>query len=77
MNINKIMLNILLLLVVSTVSACSNNDETATAPTNKPVLADEHFLKEKLETIKKAEAVEQLIMDTASQQRQVIEAQSQ
>jgi len=37
---------------------------------------EDHFMKEKLDTIKEAEAVDQLIQDTAATQRRTIDEQS-
>lgn len=49
-------------------TACSDKAKTATEK-------KEHFLSEKMETIKKAEEVNQIIQDGATQQRRNIEEQ--
>lgn len=57
-----------LLMSISVITACGNDT---------PVKTDEHFLAEKLETIKKAEAVDQIIQDAAALQRRTIDEQSE
>ncbi len=61
---------ILFLIFVMSLIACSEQTSS-----EKTVAEKEHFLSEKLETIKKAEAVEQMIQDAAAQQRRTIENQ--
>jgi len=62
---------ILLSIFVTSLIACSEQTSS-----EKTVTEKEHFLSEKLETIKKAEAVEKMIQDAAAQQRRTIEDQS-
>jgi len=60
---------ILLCIFATTLVAC---DKT---PTQKSAAEKEHFLGEKMGTIKKAEGVEQMIQDAATQKRREIEEQ--
>ena len=62
-----------LLLFFSVAIACSSNDESSTA---KDQASKDNFMQEKLDTIKKAEAVNQLIQDTATKQNLDIDDQS-
>ncbi len=61
---------ILLAILVAGLTACSEQ----TSP-EKTIMEEEHFLTEKLETIKKAETVEKMIQDAATQQRRTIKDQ--
>ncbi len=61
---------ILLSIFIMSLIACSEQTSS-----EKTAAEKEHFLSEKLETIKKAEAVEQMIQDAATQQRRNIEDQ--
>ncbi len=61
---------VLLAILVAGLTACSEQ----TSP-EKPITEEVHFLTEKLETIKKAETVEKMIQDAATQQRRSIEDQ--
>ena len=61
---------ILLSTFTATLIACSD-----TATIEKTAAEKEHFLTEKMQTIKKAEQVNQLIQDAATQQRSTIEEQ--
>jgi len=61
---------VLLAILVTGLTACSEQ----TSP-EKTITEEEHFLTEKLETIKKAETVEKMIQDAATQQRRNIENQ--
>ncbi len=61
---------VLLAILVAGLTACSGQ----TSP-EKAIMEEEHFLSEKLETIKKSEAVEQMIQDATLQQRRNIEDQ--
>lgn len=74
-NINRtgslILLSIIVASLAATLVAC---DKT---PTQKDAAEKEHFLTEKMETIKKAEAVEQMVHDAAALQRQRIDEESQ
>jgi len=63
----------LLLLLLFLLTACSGGNDTSTK--NDPA-SKEHFAQEKLDTIKKAEAVNQLVQDAAAQQRREIDEQS-
>ncbi len=51
--------------------ACSDKAETKTSAAEK-----EHFMSEKMQTIKKAEAVNQLLQDAAAEQRRRIDEDS-
>lgn len=64
----------LLLSLIFLSTACSDNDESSTI--NAP-LPKEHFAKQKLDTIKKAEAVNQLVQDAAARQNRSIDEQAQ
>ncbi|MBN4079018.1 hypothetical protein JYT26_00090 [Beggiatoa alba] len=68
-NIEKFIASFLLPACLLGIGACTNNDE--------PAKTNDHFLKEKLDTIKKAEAVEQLIQDATAKQRRMIDEQTQ
>jgi len=46
-------------------------------PAQKSAAEKEHFLTEQMETIKKAEAVEQMVQDAAEMQRRRIDEQAQ
>jgi len=61
---------ILLPIFLMSLVACSEQTSSEKTTTEK-----EHFLSEKLETIKKAKAVEKMIQDAATQQRRNIEEQ--
>jgi uncharacterized lipoprotein len=61
---------VLLAFFITALAACS--DKT---PAQKSAAEKENFLSEKMETIKKAEAVDQMIQDAAAQQRRNIEDQ--
>lgn len=61
---------IFLAVFAATLVACS--DKT---PAQKTAVEKEHFLTEKMQTIKKAEQVNQLLQDTAKKQRREIEEQ--
>ena len=74
MNIaTKISCQSFLLLCLFLVGACSGESDTSTSNNDVP---KEHFAKEKLDTIKKAEAVNQLVQDAAAQQRREIDEQA-
>lgn len=60
---------VLVSLFIATLGAC---DKT---PAQKSATQKEHFLSEKMQTIKKAEAVEQMMKDAAAQQRRDIDDQ--
>lgn len=62
---------VLLSLFIATLAAC---DKT---PAQKSAAEKEHFLTEKMQTIKKAEAVDQLVQDAAAMQRRRIDEESQ
>ena len=65
-----------LLLLAFTISACSSDSEPSSSVTkDSRELPEDHFLKEKLETIKKAEEVNQIIQDAAAKQRKTMEEQ--
>ena len=66
--IKTISLFFLLSFILAT-TACNNASE--------PAKTKDHFLKEKLVTIKKAEAVEQLIQNTDAMKRRAIDEQSE
>jgi hypothetical protein len=57
-------------LFVTTMTAC---DKT---PAQKAAAEKEHFLSEKMQTIEKAKAVDQMIQDAAAQQHRNIDEQS-
>ena len=59
----------LLIICILSITACGNNKESAKA--------EDHFMNEKLDTIKKAEAVDQLVQDAAATQRRTIDEQSE
>jgi len=61
---------ILLAIFVASLTACSEQTSS-----EKTLTEEAHFLTEKLETIKKAETVEKVIQDAATQQRRNIEDQ--
>ncbi|MCF6337570.1 MAG: hypothetical protein L3J84_06410 [Gammaproteobacteria bacterium] len=61
---------ILLAILAAGLTACSEQ----TSP-EKAITEEEYFLTEKLETIKKAETVEKMIQDAATQQRRNIKEQ--
>ncbi len=61
---------VLLAILVTGLTACSEQTSS-----EKTITEKEHFLTEKLETIKKAETVEKMIQDAATQQRRSIEDQ--
>jgi len=61
---------ILFTILVTGLAACSEQTSS-----EKTAIEKEHFLNEKLETIKKAETVEKMIQDAAMQQRRNIEDQ--
>lgn len=64
------MINLTLSLVfIFSTTACNNASESAKT--------EDHFLKEKLDTIKKSEGVNQLIQDAAEIQRHTIDEQSE
>jgi hypothetical protein len=67
-------LPILLLSLVFLATACSEHDDASTMNDPAP---KEHFAKQKLDTIKKAEAVNQLVQDAAARQNRNIDEQSQ
>lgn len=67
--IKIIFIQYFILSFIFTITACNN--------ANEPAKADDHFIKEKLDTIKKAEAVDQLIQDTAAKQLRNIDGQSE
>ena len=58
--------------IVSILAACSETDSSKGSAAEK-----EHFLTEKMQTIKKAEQVNQLVQDAAAQQRKRIDEESQ
>ena len=60
---------ILASLFIATLGAC---DKT---PAQKSAAEKEHFLSEKMQTIKKAEAVDKILQDAAAQQRRNIDDQ--
>ena len=64
---------LLLLFFILLTTACSGNDS---ASTQNEAASKEHFAKEKLDTIKKAETVNQLVQDAAAKQDQHIDEQS-
>ena len=66
-------LPLLLLFFILLTTACSNDDKASTL---NEALPKEHFAKEKLDTIKKAEAVNQLVQDAAAKQNRNIDEQS-
>ena len=59
-----------LIILIAMLAACSDKGASA-----KTAVEKEHFLTEKMQTIKKAEAVGQVLQDAASQQRRSIEDQ--
>ena len=71
--ITRIIVQCFLLSFIFAVTACNNTSDPAKAKTG----AEDHFLKEKLDTIKKAEAVEKLIQNTDAMQRRVIDEKSE
>ena len=67
----KAIIPILLLLSISNMAGCSSDTDTQKQNTaNK-----DHFLSDQEKALKKAEAVNQLIQDTAAKQRQLIDEQ--
>ena len=58
----------LLMACILSTTGCGNDKASAKV--------EDHFMKEKLDTIKEAEAVDQLIQDTAATQRRTIDEQS-
>ena len=66
---SKTILQCVVLAFAFSIAACNNASE--------PAKAEDHFLEEKLDTIKKAEAVDQLIQDAAAIQRRTIDEQSE
>lgn len=70
----KVCLPLLLLFFTLWITACSNDDK---ASTMNEAVPKEHFAKQKLDTLKKAEAVNQLVQDTAARQDRNIDEQSQ
>jgi len=60
----------LLAFFIAALAGCS--DKT---PAQKAAIEKEHFLSEKMETIKKAKQVEQILLDAAEKQRRNIEDQ--
>lgn len=60
---------VFLAIIAASLGAC---DKT---PAQKSAAEKEHFLGEKMETIKKAEAVDQMLQDAAAQQRRNIDDQ--
>lgn len=69
----KICQQLFLLLFLALIIACSSNDESSTDDDQMPT---DNVMKEKLDTIKKAEAVNQLIKDAAAKQDYEINEQS-
>ena len=69
----KICRQLFLLLFLALIIACSSNDESSTEDDQMPT---DNVMKEKLDTIKKAEAVNQLIKDAAAKQDHEINEQS-
>ena len=67
--ITKIIAQGFLLSFIFAVTACNNANESTKT--------EEHFLTEKLDTIKKAEAVDQLIQNAGAVQRRTINEQGQ
>lgn len=63
----------LLLSVLFLLTACSSGSDPSTKD-DQP--SKEHFAQEKLEAIKKAEAVNQLVQDAAAQQSRKIDEQA-
>ncbi|MBL1277623.1 MAG: hypothetical protein COB30_016195 [Ectothiorhodospiraceae bacterium] len=69
-------LSIFLLFFVFAITGCSGSDDASdTTAKHDKTLPDDHFLKEKLETIKKAEEVEQIVQDAADKRRKIMEEQ--
>lgn len=62
-----------LLFFILLTTACSNDDK---ASTMNEAVPKEHFAKQKLDTIKKAEAVNQLVLDAAARQNHNIDEQT-
>ena len=58
----------LLMVCILSTTGCGND--------KAPAKVEDHFIKEKLDTIKKAEAVDQLVHDAAATQRRTIDKQS-
>lgn len=68
----KLKIVLLFISIISTLAACSDKNST-----EKKAAEKEHFMTEKMQTIKKAEAVNQLVQDAAAQQRRRIDEESQ
>jgi hypothetical protein len=68
----KLKIGLLCISIISTLAACSDKNAA-----EKTAAEKEHFMSEKMQTINKAEQVNQLVQDAADQQRRRIDEESQ